>query len=88
MTHAFSAIAFTSSVKAAQQRDGARRHRDGTTVMGLKKRSLIEVLDGRESTRVADWLQHNPSIRVVARSRARGLNHRASAPIGSAPVWH
>jgi hypothetical protein len=47
-----------------------RGHRYGTIVVDLERRCPIEVLDGRESTSVADWLQRHPSIMLVARDRA------------------
>jgi transposase len=47
-----------------------RGHRYGTIVVDLEQRCPIEVLDGRESTSVAHWLQRHPSIKVVARDRA------------------
>ncbi len=47
-----------------------RGHRYGTIVVDLERRCPIEVLDGRDSTSVADWLQRHPSIKVVARDRA------------------
>ena len=55
-----------------------RGHRYGTIMVDLETRRPIEVLDGRESTSVAEWLQRHPSIRVVARDRraAVGASHR------------
>jgi transposase len=47
-----------------------RGHRYGTIMVDLERRRPIEVLDGRESTSVAEWLQRHPSIQVVARDRA------------------
>jgi len=47
-----------------------RGHRYGTIMVDLERRIPIEVLAGRESTNVAEWLQRHPSIQVVARDRA------------------
>lgn len=46
-----------------------RGHRYGTIVVDRERRCPIEVLNGRESTSVSDWLQRHPSIKVVARDR-------------------
>jgi transposase len=54
-----------------------RGHRYGTIVVDLERRCPIEVLDGRESTGVADWLQRHPSIQVVARDRAGAYSDAA-----------
>lgn len=50
-------------------------------MVDLERRCLIEVLDALESTRVADWLQHHPSIRVVARDRAGAYSDAAKLMI-------
>ena len=69
-----------------------RGHRYGTIVVDLERRCLIEVLDGRESTSVADWLQRHPSIRVVARDRAGAYSDAAQKVIPHAQQvadrWH
>jgi transposase len=69
-----------------------RGHRYGTIVVDLERRCPIEVLDGRESTNVADWLQRHPSIQVVARDRAGAYTDAAQRVIPHAKQvadrWH
>ncbi len=69
-----------------------RGHRYGTIVVDLERRCPIEVLDGRESTGVAAWLQHHPSIRAVARDRAGAYSDAANSMIPQpqqvADRWH
>ena len=57
----------------------ARGHRYGTIMVDLERRCAIEVLDGRESTSVAKWLQRHPSIQVVARDRAGAYSEAAES---------
>jgi transposase len=47
-----------------------RGHRYGTIIVDLQRRQPIDVLGGRESTVVADWLRLHPTIQIVARDRA------------------
>ena len=42
----------------------------GTIVVDLERRRAIDLLPGRTSTTVADWLQQRPGIEVVARGRS------------------
>lgn len=69
-----------------------RGHRYGTIVVDLVRRRPIEVLDGRESTSVADWLQRHPSIQVLARDRAGAYSDAAQSVIPHvqqvADRWH
>jgi hypothetical protein len=69
-----------------------RGHRYGTIVVDLERRCPIEVLDGRESTSVADWLQRHPSIQVVVRDRAGAYSDAAQRVIPHAQQvadrWH
>ena len=69
-----------------------RGHRYGTIVVDLERRGPIAVLDGRESTSVADWLQRHPAIQVVARDRAGAYSDAAETAIPSAQQvadrWH
>jgi transposase len=69
-----------------------RGHRYGTIVVDLERRCPIEVLDGRESTSVADWLQRHPLIQVIARDRAGAYSDAAETAIPSAQQvadrWH
>jgi len=69
-----------------------RGHRYGTIVVDLERRCPIEVLDGRESTGVAGWLQRHPSIQVVARDRAGAYSDAAQTmiphPQQVADRWH
>jgi hypothetical protein len=69
-----------------------RGHRYGTIVVDLERRCPIEVLDGRESTGVADWLQRHPTIQVVARDRAGAYCDAAKTMIPQpqqvADRWH
>jgi transposase len=69
-----------------------RGHRYGTIVVDLEHRCPIEVLDGRESTSVADWLQRHPSINVVARDRAGAYSDAVHSVIPHAQQvadrWH
>ena len=69
-----------------------RGHRYGTIVVDLERRCPIEVLDGRESTSVADWLQRHPSIKVVARDRAGAYSDAVQRVIPQAQQvadrWH
>jgi len=69
-----------------------RGHRYGTIVVDLERRRPIEVLDGRESTNVADWLKRHPSIQVVARDRAGAYSDAAQRVIPHAQQvadrWH
>jgi transposase len=69
-----------------------RGHRYGTIVVDLERRCPIEVLDGRESTNVADWLQRHPSIQVIARDRAGAYSDAAETAIPRAQQvadrWH
>ena len=69
-----------------------RGHRYGTIVVDLEGRCAIEVLDGRESTSVADWLQRHPSIQGVARDRAGAYSEAAQRAIPHAQQvadrWH
>ncbi len=69
-----------------------RGHRYGTIVVDLARRCPIEVLDGRESTNVAEWLQRHPSIQVVARDRAGAYSDAAETAIPRAQQvadrWH
>jgi transposase len=58
-----------------------RGHRYETIVVDLKRRCPIEVLDGRESTNIAEWLQRHPSIQVVARDRAGAYSDAAETAI-------
>ena len=69
-----------------------RGHRYGTIVVDLERRCPIEVLDGRESTSVADWLQRHPSIKGVARDRAGSYSEAVQKVIPHvqqvADRWH
>ena len=69
-----------------------RGHRYGTIAVDLERRCPIEVLDGRESTSVADWLQRHPSIKVVARDRAGAYSEAVQKVIPHAQQvadrWH
>lgn len=69
-----------------------RGHRYGTIVVDLERRCPIEVLDGRESTSVADWLQRHPSIEVVAGDRAGAYSDAVQKVIPHAQQvadrWH
>jgi hypothetical protein len=69
-----------------------REHRYGTIMVNLERRCPIEVLDGRESTSVAEWLQRHPSIQVVARDRAGAYSDAAQRTIPGAQQvadrWH
>ena len=69
-----------------------RGRRYGTIVVDLARRCPIEVLDGRESTNVAEWLQRHPSIQVVARDRAGAYSDAAETAIPRAQQvadrWH
>ena len=69
-----------------------RGHRYGTIVVDLERRCPIDVLDGRESTNVAVWLQRHPSIHVVARDRAGAYSDAAQNAIPRAQQvadrWH
>ena len=69
-----------------------RGHRYGTIAVDLERRCPIEVLDGRESTSVADWLQRHPSIKVVARDRAGAYSEAVQKVIPHAHQvadrWH
>jgi transposase len=69
-----------------------RGHPYGTIVVDLVRRRPIEVLDGRESTSVADWLQRHPSIQVLARDRAGAYSDAAQSVIPHAQQvadrWH
>ena len=47
-----------------------RGHRHGTIIVDLERRQPIDVLIGRESTIVVDWLRSHPTVRIVARDRA------------------
>jgi transposase len=47
-----------------------RGHRYGTIIVDLERRQPIDVLIGRESTIVAEWLRRHPTVRIVARDRA------------------
>lgn len=69
-----------------------RGHRYGTIILDLERRRPIEVLDGRESTVVADWLQRHPSVQVVARDRAGAYSEAAQSAVPHAlqvaDRWH
>ena len=69
-----------------------RGHRYGTIVVDLERRCPIEVLDGRESTSVADWLQRHPSIMLVARDRSGAYSDAVQSVIPHAQQvadrWH
>ena len=69
-----------------------RGHRYGTIMVDLETRRPIEVLEGRESTSVAEWLQRHPSIQIVARDRAGAYSDAAQSVIPLAQQvadrWH
>ena len=69
-----------------------RGHRYGTIMVDLERHIPIEVLVGRESTNVADWLRRHPSIQVVARDRAGAYSDAAQNAIPHAQQvadrWH
>jgi transposase len=69
-----------------------KRKEYATIVVDLETRRPIEVLVGRESGPVAEWLAGHPEIRIVCRDRARG--YAEAARIGApqarqvADRWH
>ncbi len=69
-----------------------RGHRYGTIVVDLERRCPIEVLDGRESTSIAEWLRRHPSIQVVARDRAGAYSDAVERELPQAQQvadrWH
>jgi transposase len=54
-----------------------KREEYATIVVDLETRRPIEVLRGRESGPVAEWLADHPEIRIVCRDRARGYAEAA-----------
>ena len=69
-----------------------RGHRYRTIVVDLERRCPIEMLSGRESTIMVDWLQRHPSIKVVARDRAGAYSEAVKKVIPHAQQiadrWH
>lgn len=69
-----------------------KREKYATIVVDLETRRPIEVLEGRESRPVAEWLASHPEIGIVCRDRARG--YAEAARIGApqarqvADRWH
>ena len=70
----------------------AKGHRYGTMVVDLERREPIEVFAGRESTTVTAWLQHHPSIKIIARDGAGAYSEAAEVALpGATQVsdrWH
>ena len=69
-----------------------RGHRYGTIIVDLQRRRPIEVLGGRESTIVADWLGRHPSVEIIARDRADAYSDAVQSAIPHAQQiadrWH
>ena len=69
-----------------------RGHRYGTIIVDLQRRRPIEVLGGRESTIVADWLEKHPTVEMVARDRAGAYSDAVQSAIPDAQQiadrWH
>lgn len=69
-----------------------RRNRYATIIVDLEARRPVEVLKGRETAPVAEWLAAHPEIEVVCRDRARPYAQaaRAGAPQAQQVVdrWH
>jgi transposase len=69
-----------------------KREKYATIVVDLEMRRPVEVLVGRESGPVAEWLAGHPEIRIVCRDRARGYAEaaRIGAPQAQqiADRWH
>jgi transposase len=69
-----------------------KREKYATIVVDLETRRPVEVLVGRESGPVAEWLAGHPEIRIVCRDRARGYAEaaRTGAPQAQqvADRWH
>ena len=61
-------------------------------MVDLERRCPIEMLSGRESTIMVDWLQRHPSIKVVARDRAGAYSEAVKKVIPHAQQiadrWH
>lgn len=69
-----------------------RGRRYGTIVCDLERRRVIDLLPGRSSAPVRDWLAAHPSVAVVSRDRsgpyAEAARTGAPAAIQVADRWH
>lgn len=69
-----------------------RGHHYGTIVVDLERREPIEVFEGREATKVADWLRAHPTIKIVARDRAGAYSEAVETALPAAQQvsdrWH
>lgn len=64
----------------------------GTIMVDLERRRPIDLLEGRTSGAVADWLRERPGIEVIARDRsteyARAASEGAPQAVQVADRWH
>jgi len=64
----------------------------GTILVDLEKRKPIDLLIGRESDALQEWLEHHPGVEIISRDRASAYSEGASkgAPdaIQVADRWH
>ena len=69
-----------------------RNHRYGTIVCDLERRRPVRLLPDREPATSEAWLQHYPSIKIIARDRGGGYGEAAARALPDAiqvaDRWH
>jgi len=69
-----------------------RNHRYGTIVCDLERRQTVKLLPDREPATSQAWLQHHPSIEIVARDRGGGYGEAVAKALPDATQvadrWH
>ena len=67
-------------------------HNNGTAIIDLNSRKIIDLLPDRESKTVEDWFKQRPYIKIVTRDRfaryAKGVSNGAPQADQVADRWH
>ncbi len=54
-----------------------------TVIYALSDHRLLAVLDGRDGTKLEEWLKEHPKIRLICRDRAQSLRNTLMTGPGS-----